>query len=217
MRKVQISITVGALAALYVLGGCGQPGPLQAKPADAATQAKFGSQASVVDLGYRGGKTISLELLPPAEQGFKQFGLLAVQHHWTANDIFLYTATLKVWDGTAYAAIGSGVSTTVDPKAAAPQTKAVFTNLKQGKKYQVGIVATGNDGGTAGTTTLNSANPTNVVYDFTATQDVQDTLSSSAAITFDDVSFSGSATTTLTTPSDGAYANPAATEAGSAE
>jgi hypothetical protein len=92
-------------------------------------------------------------------------------------------------------AIGSGISTTVNPKATpTAQTKAVFTHLDRGTKYQVGIVATGNNGGTAGTSTLNAATPTQAIYDFTAAQDVQDTLTSSLTVALDPVPFSGTLT-----------------------
>jgi hypothetical protein len=208
-------------ASLLATAACSQPSPTGPAPGT-RTIAVLGQTASlpvVADSHEEGTKRAEIEITAPKEGGYlshRNYGVLALSHHWVANDIFLYTATLKSWNGTAYVAIGSGISTTVNPKAVPAQTKAVFTNLKQGTKYQVDIVASGNNGGTAGTTTLNAAAPTDAVYDFTGAQDVQDTLTSSVAITFDAVAFSGTGTTTMTAPADGIYANPTSAEAGSA-
>lgn len=202
-------ISLGALS----FTGCNAPVPsTSTTPTMGASQA---DQATVVkDTGLNGNKAVALEILPPSEGGYHT---QAIVHKWVDNDIFEYVATLKVWNGTAYVDFATPLTVTIPRKGLEPKTKAVFTSLKQGSKYQVALVAKGDIGGTAATTTLNGNTATSQVFDFTATQDVEDTLSATMQVVFDAVAFSGSGSATVTAPADGTYANPASPEAGTAQ
>lgn len=205
------AITLGA-AGLMGLVGCNLPNVGTALPL-ASSQAAQATDSVVKDSGLSGNKAIALNVLAPNESGFRT---QAVVHKWVDNDIFEYVATLKAWNGTAYVDFTTPLTVTIPRKGVSPKTKAVFANLRQGAKYQVSLLAKGNIGGTAATSALNSTAPT-AVFDFTATQDVEDTLSASMQITFDAVPFSGSGTSTVTAPADGTYANPSAAESGAAQ
>jgi hypothetical protein len=204
MRHVSTLLILAALA----LPGCSAaPGALPL-----ATAAE--SHDSVVqNSGLSGTKAIAVTVMAPHEAGFRT---LATVHKWVENDIFEYRATLKAWDGLAYANFATPLTITIPRKGEGAKTKAVFTNLKQGYKYQVSLVAYGNNGGGAATTALNTT-PAQDVFDFTATQDVQDTQSANLQITFDSVAFNGSGETTVAAPEDGTYANPGSPETGTAE
>jgi hypothetical protein len=194
--------------------GCGAL-PVANGPATMAPAANAASGQSVVADSLMGGnKSVAIMIAPPKESGFK---VQTVQHHWTADDIYQYTANLKVWNGTAYVDFATPINVVIPQKGSAPKTSAVFTNLKQGTKYQVKLTAQGDDGGTAATATLNANTDTTSVFDFTATQDVEDTLSATMTIVFDQVAFSGTGTATVGTPSDGTYENPSAAETGTAQ
>lgn len=199
---------------LAMLGGCATHLPVANGPASPTPVAQAVSQAVVANSLMGGNKSVAITIAPPKEGGFQ---VQTVQHHWTSADIFQYTASLKVWNGTAYVDFTTPLSVTIPQKGTAPKTQAVFTNLKQGQKYQVELIAQGNNGGTAAAATLNGNSATTQVFDFTATQDVEDTLSGTLTITFDSVSFSGTGTATVGTPSDGTYTNPTAAESGAAQ
>lgn len=204
MRQLSTLLVLAALA----LPGCGSAAGSLPLAATAP-----GSESVVKDTGLNGNKAIAVNVIAPKEAGFKT---LAAVHKWVENDIFEYRVTLKAWNGTAYADFTTPLTITIPRKGTTPKTKAVFTNLKQGHKYQVSLVAFGDVGGTAATTALNSAVPTGV-FDFTATQDVEDTQSANLQIAFDAVAFSGSGETTVAAPVDGTYTNPADAETGAAQ
>ena len=205
MNKIMLSLTLGALIS-GGLAGCAFPGkaPTPVASADAVTAASA--------LG--GNRTVSVTMLPPQDAAYRT---AAIVHRWVDHDIFQYEATLKVWNGTSYVDLQTPLTVVVPRKGQAPKSRAVFTNLRQGQRYQVAIAARGNVGGTAATTLLNTNTPTAAVFDFTAGQDVEDTITSNVQVTFDSVAFNGSGTTTIVAPADGTYTNPAAPETGVAQ
>lgn len=205
MKRLMLSLTLGCLIS-GGLAGCASPGtaPAPVSFSDAVTAA--------APLG--GSRSVSVTLLPPQDASYRTS---AVVHRWVENDIFQYEATLKVWNGTSYADLQAPLTVVVPRKGQAPKTRAVFTNLRQGQRYQVSITARGNVGGTAASTLLNSTTATAAVFDFTATQDVEDTVSSNVQVTFDSVAFNGNGTTTIVAPAEGTYTNPAAPETGVAQ
>ena len=204
-KQYLLTLSLTALLA----AGCGAP----AMPLAAAVE-RFGSQAVVADSGQHGGKTIAIDIAAPTESGFHT---LAIVHKWVDADIFEYKAALMAWNGSTYAAFATPIEVTVPRKGVTPKTKAVFTNLKHGAKYQVALTAWGDNGGTAATTSLNTLTPTTAIFDFTAIQDVEDSLSETMQITFDPTAFSGTGTATVATPEDGTYESPTAPENGAAE
>lgn len=211
-----------ALPLLMLLAaGCSAPSPVANGPATVGTAAQAASAQPVVADSHMGGtKTVAVTIAPPKDGAFASragYAVQTVQHHWVAGDIYQYTATLKVWNGTDYVDFTTPMNVVVPQKGTAPKTRAVFTNLKQGTKYRVELRAEGNNGGTAADTVLNAATPTTAVFDFTATQDIEDTLASTLTVTFDQVAFSGTGTATVGTPADGTYQNPTTAEAGAAE
>jgi hypothetical protein len=205
MKWLNLSLALGMTLTLG-LAGCAFPGtaPAPASNSDAVTAAS--------SLG--GNRSLSITMLTPIEADYRT---AAVVHRWVDNDIFQYEATLKVWNGTSYADLQTPLTVVVPRKGQAPKTRAVFTNLRQGFRYQVSIVARGNVGGTAATTILNANTSTATVFDFTAAQDVEDTITANVQIAFDAVSFTGTGTATVVAPAEGTYANPAAPETGVAQ
>ena len=202
-------LTAVAMLGLFATA-CAAPLPLS------STQfvEKFGQSSVFANSGEGGNKMATLEIAPPQDGGYQ---VQAIVHRWVDADIFEYRATLKSWNGTAYVDFATPLTVTVPRKGTAAKTKAVFTNLKQGSKYQVSLVAMGDVGGTAATKALNANTATTAVFDFTAGQDVEDTLAAAMQIAFDTVAFSGTGTATVTTPDEGTYTNPSSPEAGAAE
>ena len=205
MKRMILSLTLGTLIS-GGLAGCAFPGtaPAPVSAPDAVTASSA--------LG--GNRTLSITMLPPQDASYRTAGVV---HRWVENDIFQYEATLKVWNGTGYADLQTPLTVVVPRKGAAPKTRAVFTSLRQGQRYQVSITARGNVGGTAAAALLNSSTPTAAVFDFTATQDVEDTVAANVKVTFDSVAFNGNGTTTIDAPAEGTYTNPAAPETGVAQ
>ena len=201
------------LTALTLLGllatACAAPSPLS----DTQLVETFGQSAVFANSNEGGNRTARIEIAAPNEGGYN---ILAAVHHWVDNDIVEYRATLKAWNGTAYADFATPLQVVV-PRKGTPKNSAVFTNLKQGSKYQVSLQAWGDDGGNTATSQLNADTATTAVFDFTATQDVEDAPSETMTITFDQVAFSGTGTATVSTPADGTYQNPSSAEAGSAQ
>lgn len=207
-----------AVVGLVALTACGQP-TAPTVPGTAVSQTT-NPAAMVTDTHEAGSKNAVIQIGTPADAGFdglKGFGVLAVQHRWIVADIFQYTANLKLWNGSAYVDFATPLNTVIPRKGVDPKTMAVFTNLKQGSKYQVQLTAEGDIGGTAATTTLNANTSTTAVFDFTATQDVEDTLSATMTVVLDQTPFSGTGTGTVATPDEGTYQNTASAEAGTAQ
>lgn len=205
MKRTILSLVLGTLISGN-LAGCAFPGtaPSPVSAPDAVTTSSA--------LG--GNRTLSITMLPPQDASYQT---AAIVHRWVDNDIFQYEATLKVWNGTSFVDLQTPLTVVVPRKGATPKTRAVFTNLRQGQRYQVSIAARGNVGGTAATTLLNSSTATTADFDFTATQDVEDTVATNVQVTFDSVAFNGNGSTTIGTPADGTYTNPSAPESGSAQ
>lgn len=194
-------IALGVLTTLS-LGGC-HVGPQALVPAS--------GDAVITHLLQEGDRSIAVTLQAPVSADYKT---QATVHRWVDNDIYQYDVALKVWNGSSYVDLNPAIAVVV-PRKVTPKTKAVFTNLRQGSKYQVSVVAKGNVGGTAATVTLNST-PATATFDFTGTQDVENTLAADLRIVFDAVAFNGSGTTTVQTPVEGTYQNPSEAETGSA-
>lgn len=203
---------------IVLLAGCSVASPSAHAPG--AVTAADTTGAVVTNSLMGGTKSVAITIAPPQEGAFASQGnyrVMTVQHHWTANDVYQYTANLKLWNGTAYADFTTPLNIVIPQKGTGAKTKAVFTNLSQGQKYQVQLTAQGNDGGTAATSTLDNNTATTSIFDFTATQDVQDTLAATLTVTFDQVAFSGTGTATVGAPPDGTYLNPAAAATGTAQ
>lgn len=197
---------LGIIMALS-LTGCFGPAP-GAQPDLGATQ----PYTIIANSGQAGNRAIAVTLLAPQDGAYTS---QATVHRWVDADIFQYDVTLKAWDGSAFTDLPKPL-TVVVPRKQDPKTRAVFTNLRHGQIYQVSVVAKGNVGGTAPETVLNTA-PATAVFDFTASQDVEDTLSTNLRVVFDAVDFNGSGSTTIEAPEDGTYRNPTEPETGSAQ
>lgn len=197
---------LGILLALSV-AGCAWSAP--------SAQPDWGASSPstvVANSGQAGTRAISVNLLPPADGGFST---QATVHRWVDADIFQYEVTLKVGDGATFSDFPTPLVVVV-PRKGVPKTRAVFTNLKHGKVYQVSVVAKGNAGGAAPDTALN-ATPATALFDFSGAQDVEDTANADLRVVFDAVDFNGSGSTNLLTPEDGAYRNPTEPETGVAQ
>jgi len=168
--------------------------------------------AVVANSGQAGNRAIAVNLVPPADGGF---ATQAVVHRWVDADIYQYEVTLKVGDGNTFSDLPTPV-TVVVPRKQDPKTRAVFTNLRQGSIYQVSVVAKGNAGGSGPAQVLTSV-PATARFDFSATQDVEDTVSADLRVVFDAVAFNGSGSTTLLPPDEGSFRNPTDPETGSAQ
>lgn len=173
-----------------LLAGCGNSPVSPASNADAV----------VVD-GGGGDRSISVTILPP------QRAVQAIVHRWAPEDVYEYRVSLVG---------GTNTLTAVVPRKGTPKSRAVFTHLRQGTRYEVSLTAWGNPGGTAPSTLLNSVAPT-AWFDFSGTQDVEDTATASLGVSFDAVPFDGTGTVTIQDPADGTYQNPTAPETGTAQ
>lgn len=124
--------------------GCGK-----VQPTGYAIQS-LDSSVVVKDMGFQGGRTLSLNLTAPgATQSVQSADAFT---GWTAQDIYQYD--LKLSDVTDAANPRDITEFSVVCKGG--NAKAVFTHLKPGIKYQITVLAKGNKGGTAATTTLNT-------------------------------------------------------------
>lgn len=117
----------------------------------------------------------------------------AVSRRWQASDIFQYEVSLRRWDGEGFAELSPPLSVVLPQKGERRQ-EARFTNLRQGARYQVDVLAMGNVGGTAPELPLNSETPARVTFDLSGTQDVANARRESVSVTLDPVPFSGSLT-----------------------
>ncbi|HEY9722902.1 MAG TPA: hypothetical protein V6D47_12900 [Oscillatoriaceae cyanobacterium] len=166
--------TAMALGLALVLGGCGSQPPLPVA-APARLQAPERAAATV-------------EIAP-------RFAVLSLDHRWQATDIYQYTVSLKVWNGSAYVDLAPAVSVVVPQKSTPAETQAVLSNLKQGARYEVVVQVQGNAGGTAPSQVLNADDTGNTaVLDFTQRQDLENMETVGVSPTLDRVPFSGTAT-----------------------
>lgn len=191
--------------AVFALIGCAQPHNLSQPPVSSFDA----DEAVTVDGGTPNGCTAVIRITPVDDGDFLTQDLI---HRWVNADIYQYEVTLKYYSGSSYINFVPAL-TVVVPRKVSPKTKAYFTNLKQGRRYQAYLTAKGDNGGTAATTVLNTT-PATTLFDFSATNDVQDTLTANMQITFDNAPFDGSGTATMLTPLDGTFQNPVATESG---
>ena len=168
--------------------------------------------AVVANSGQAGNRAIAVNLVTPTDGGF---ATQASVHRWVDADIYQYEVTLKVGDGTSFSELPTPL-TVVVPRKRDPKSRAVFTNLRQGRIYQVSVIAKGNAGGTAPAQLLTTV-PATARFDFSATQDIEDTVNADLRVVFDPVEFNGSGSTTLLPPADGGFRNPSAPETGSAQ
>ena len=221
-------LSAGFVAGSILLAGCGHaPTALVADSQQAAAT----SQAAIADLFAAAPSaqtpsaskvSVTVQLSAPTDG---EFDTQAIVHRWVVADVFQYDVTLKVWDAkiNAYVDFTDGfgrpqpLTVVALQKGASKQDKAVFKGLSQGKKYRAFVVAKGNKGGTAPETVLNAKTSTTADFDFTAKQDVEDTLTEKAKIEFDSVAFSGNANVVIETPDEGTYSNPTGRPTGTAE
>lgn len=205
MSRQWKAIGATVLAATAVTAACALWGTSVSTPA-------HDPDTVVVEGDAPGGPAIYLTLQPPAEGAYRA---QAQVHRWVAADVYLYEATLSYVDGSGLTAFDPPLKVVV-PNKVNPKSKVAFTNLRQGRRYEVAVTARGNIGGTADSMLL-SAFPATASFDFRGEQDVEALLNASLKVTLAPVAFNGTATTTLTAPSDGPYQNPTATESGSAQ
>ena len=118
---------------------------------------------------------------------------MAVSRRWQASDIFQYEVSLRRWDGEGFTELEPPLSVVLPQKGERRQ-EARFTNLRQGQRYQVDVLAMGNVGGTAPELRLNSETPTRVMVDLSGTQDVASERRERVSVTLDAVPFSGTLT-----------------------
>ncbi|HEY9765989.1 MAG TPA: hypothetical protein V6C82_06470 [Chroococcales cyanobacterium] len=169
------------------------------------------NNAVFADGGQHGGKSISISLSPPAAGGFRT---QAQVHRWVENDIYEYRFALQCESGGTYCDLNPPLSVTLTHKGS-PKSIAVFRNLAQGKKYRVSLAAWGNNGGLAPSKLLNSS-LSFAIFDFTASQDVEDSASASLHVSFDQVEFNGKGNISVGRPSDGDFQNSNLPESGEA-
>ncbi len=182
---------------VLALAGCAATPPLAAPP----VQAQAGDAAPASGLS-------AVLRITTADRG-----TLALSHRWVPTDVYEYRVVLFGQDvGHAFTVNVANVT------VAKNQSSAVFSNLKANSVYQAQIQAWGNNGGTAATTQLNTgANLATQLYDFSAANDVNTSLSATVNVKLDDQPFSGTGTVTMGTPTPGAYVNPVAAESGTAQ
>jgi len=188
------------LVALCGLAGCGTLSPGSERAGRALTAVVNLPHAVVQDSGMQGDCALAVQLDQATFSGFRS---QAVVHAWGPADIYQYEVTLRTLDTT------SGHYEDFDPPLTAivpmkgqdnPYNRAVFTHLRQGFRYRAEIVAKGNVGGTAAEQVLNSVTGTAVDYDFSAAQDVEDTLYQRVKVILDPAAFQGTANLILVTP-----------------
>ena len=213
------------LAATLFLTACSQPLPAGA-PAPAGKAALMQASnptfedALVADSGQSGNMQARLTISTAVENELgagDDFGLLALRHRWVQQDIFQYEATIKVFNGIEFLDANPPIMVVIPQKGPEPKTNAVFTNLMLNQLYQVEVVAKGDHGGTAATTTLNADHVFKPTFEFAGDQDVQDTLSIGVPIFLDAVKFSGTVTGAIHFLHDGQFQNTLEPISGSAE
>lgn len=161
-------------------------------------------------MGKISGLRASISLETPKQA---VFSTQAIVHKWVDADIYQYEASLRLKAGKAFSDFDPPVVIVIPRKSSAAKSKGHFTNLRQGEIYQVLVLAKGNAGGTLPSTLLNGS-PGTAVFDFSAHQDVHDTLEATLGIMFDAVPFSGTGTTIVQAPADGKFQNPVEPEKG---
>jgi hypothetical protein len=175
-------ILSGILPALLALGlgGCGAFAPHPLLP-------------GVVSEADRG---LALTIRPA-------YQLQTVHHRWVAGDIHQYDVVLRVWNGEAFVELSPAATVVLPQKGTDTKSRAVFTNLKQGVRYQATVLAKGNAGGSAPEHVLNAQAPARFTFDFTSSQDVASTLAHEVLVTLDAVPFSGTFTLAPANPPAG--------------
>lgn len=120
----------------------------------------------------------------------------AIVHRWLASDIVCFDVSLAdVQDpGTVVA------STSV--QAQVGQGEAVFRHLHPGHRYLASMLALGNVGASASMPlqVLDTQTATTVELDFTAAQNLADSVYATASVTLDSVPFAGSLTIAANPP-----------------
>lgn len=204
-RYAKASLVVSTGLALAI-SGCFQA------PVAANFPAKIAVDAVQVSGGVDKGRTLEITILPASAA---TFATQAVIHKWVDNDIFEYRVALKFHDGKAFVDMQQPLGVVV-PRKGNAKNKAVFSNLKQGFKYQVEMLAYGNNGGGLASTLLTTL-PTTSIYDFTGLNDVEDTVIATLRVVFDQVAFSGNGSAAVAAPADGAFKSPGVAEGGASD
>ena len=134
----------------------------------------------------------------------------AIVHRCVAADIVRFDVSLA-----DVQAPGTVVASTSVP-AQGGQAEAVFRHLHPGHRYLASILALGNVGASAGMPLhpLNTQTGTTVVLDFSATQNLADSLQATASVTLDSVAFSGSLTIDANPPAGTATISASLLDAG---
>lgn len=214
------------VAALFLASGsltaCGSPGPSipkglskapQSGSASALPSISVGDGVVKVDSGQGGSEDLAINLRSPHGA---RFSSQSIVHRWVSSDVTEYDVTLSVGTGSGMTALAT---VQVYPKAAQPQTEAIFDHLRVGVPYVVTVLARGNVGGspTDPTQILNTQTPANALILFTSfdKNDIDNAKAVAVTVQLDSVPFSGTATVSITTV-DGTYSAPAEPEAASA-
>lgn len=199
---------LGLVGLLSLIAACSQAAPVTAP----ATGAAGSASALTMDLGAPNGRTASLSFSPAEARAYQLMAPIAA-HHWVAADVYEYDVNLQVRGGTAgnytYADLATPVNVSLPTSGAGAKTTAVFNNLAQGQYYRAFVTAKGSPGRVDNSTVMNhDATADYGDFDFTAAQNVAQSLDDVVTVHFDSVAFNGSGTVTFASPADGAYANP---------
>lgn len=180
---------------LFGLAGCGlMPGAPVSTSVEPYAVAVMGQHGSDVTLDFGEARSVQ-----------------ALVHRWMKTDIVRYDILLQeVRNPDAgddrFRQVGSTV--TVDPTKAGVK----FTGLPHGKRYRVYVKVMGNQGGDA-SRTLRQMNADSyqtegegyVVYDFTASNDIQNNQKRTIRLKLDAKSFSGTGDMAIVGPEDGEF------------
>lgn len=188
MRILRLAPPVLSLA----LAACAQ--------AQLLTPAGLPIQDVVVNAGAVNGRTAVVSL--SAAYSLQAAGT----HHWAASDVTEYDVDLQVKNGSGSFVEMSPVMSAQLMVSGGVAPKAVFANLTQGHFYRAFVTAK------SGSTPINAhASADYADFDFTATQDVQDTVNDTLTVHLDGVDYSGTDALGFSSPAPGGFANPTAT------
>lgn len=156
----------------------------------------FASHPPLPGVVSKAGRGLALTIRPA-------YQLQAVTHRWVADDIHQYDVVLRAWNGESFVDLAPAAAVVLPQKGSGARQRAVFTNLKQGVRYQATVLAKGNAGGGAPERVLNAQAPSRLTFDFASPQDVEATLVREVSVTLDATPFSGTFTLAPATPPAG--------------
>lgn len=136
------------------------------------------------------------------------YQLAGIVHRWEADDVHTFDVTLY----EAYATELIKVGETLEVPAASPV--ANFTNLSTDKPYKVGVLARGNQGGTAAEIVLNENTPSLTPIQWLFFESVDGVVKATidATVALDPVEADPGFSIEIGMPEEGRFAEPTATE-----